>query len=239
MQRPRGPRFLPVRPDEEHRTNRQIRVPQVRLIGLQGEQLGVVATEDALRMAQEAEVDLVEVAPTASPPVCRLLDYGKFRYSKQKKDAEAKKKQHVTQLKELRIRPGTDSHDVERQLKKAQEFLEDGQRVKFTLRFRGREMAHQDLGRGKLTGIANQLSEYGWVEIEPRTEGRVMHLVMAPGQRKRAVLPPGPGAPRPAAAPAAPSQAAAPPPAAGAAPAPAAVPGGQAKEGRPPLPRPA
>ena len=196
-------------------------------------------TDDALRMAQEAEVDLVEVASSASPPVCRLLDYGKFRYSKQKKDAEAKKKQHVTQLKELRIRPGTDSHDVERQLKKAQEFLEDGQRVKFTLRFRGREMAHQDLGRGKLTSIANQLSEYGWVEIEPRTEGRVMHLVMAPGQRKRAILPPGPGTPRPAAAPAAPPQAAAPPPAGGAAPAPGAAPAGQPKEGRPPLPRPA
>ncbi len=185
MQRPRGPRFLPVRPDEEHRTNRQIRVPQVRLIGLRGEQLGIVPTEEALRLAQEAEVDLVEVAANATPPVCRLLDYGKFRYSKQKKDAEAKKKQHVTQLKELRIRPGTDAHDLERQLKKAQEFLSEGQRVKFTLRFRGREMAHQDLGRSKLAAIAEQLSDYGWVEIEPRTEGRVMHLVMAPGQRKR------------------------------------------------------
>lgn len=195
MQRPRGPRFLPVRPDEEHRTNRQIRVPQVRLIGLSGEQLGVVPTEEALRMAQEAEVDLVEVAPMAQPPVCRLLDYGKFRYSKQKKDAEAKKKQHVTQLKELRIRPGTDAHDLERQLKKAQEFLSEGQRVKFTLRFRGREMAHQDLGRSKLTSIAAQLADYGWVEIEPRTEGRVMHLVMAPGQRKK----PASGGQRPAA----------------------------------------
>ena len=233
MQRPRGPRFLPVRPDEEHRTNRQIRVPEVRLIGLKGEQLGVVKTDEALRMAQEAEVDLVEVAAAASPPVCRLLDYGKFRYSKQKKDAEAKKKQHVTQLKELRIRPGTDIHDVARQLKKAQEFLEDGQRVKFTLRFRGREMAHQDLGRGKLTSIANQLHEYGWVEIEPRTEGRVMHLVMAPGQRKAKVLTPGPGAPRPA-APSAPA-------AAGAAPAGgAAAPGGApASQARPPQPRPA
>ena len=233
MQRPRGPRFLPGRPDEEHRTNRQIRVPEVRLIGLKGEQLGVVKTDEALRMAQEAEVDLVEVAAAASPPVCRLLDYGKFRYSKQKKDAEAKKKQHVTQLKELRIRPGTDIHDVARQLKKAQEFLEDGQRVKFTLRFRGREMAHQDLGRGKLTSIANQLNEYGWVEIEPRTEGRVMHLVMAPGQRKAKVLTPGPGAPRPA-APSAPA-------AAGAAPAGgAAAPGGApASQARPPQPRPA
>lgn len=234
MQRPRGPRFLPVRPDEEHRTNRQIRVPEVRLIGLKGEQLGVVKTDEALRMAQEAEVDLVEVAASASPPVCRLLDYGKFRYSKQKKDAEAKKKQHVTQLKELRIRPGTDIHDVARQLKKAQEFLEDGQRVKFTLRFRGREMAHQDLGRGKLTSIANQLSEYGWVEIEPRTEGRVMHLVMAPGQRKAKVIPPS-GAPRPAAAPSAPAAAGTP-----AASGPTAAPGGApAGQARPPQPRPA
>ncbi|MEW6272944.1 MAG: translation initiation factor IF-3 [Thermodesulfobacteriota bacterium] len=232
MQRPRGPRFLPVRPDEEHRTNRQIRVPQVRLIGLSGEQLGVVNTDDALRMAQEADVDLVEVAPTAQPPVCRLLDYGKFRYSKQKKDAEAKKKQHVTQLKELRIRPGTDAHDLERQLKKAQEFLSDGQRVKFTLRFRGREMAHQDLGRGKLTSIAAQLADHGWVEIEPRTEGRVMHLVMAPGVRKKAA-PVGGG--RPAAASA---QGQAP---AGQAGGSGQVPagGGQAKEVRPPQPRPA
>ena len=185
MQRPRGPRFLPVRPDEDHRTNRQIRVPQVRLIGLNGEQLGIVDTEEALRLAQNADVDLVEVAANASPPVCRLLDYGKFRYSKQKKDAEAKKKQHITQLKELRIRPGTDVHDLERQLKKAQEFLGDGQRVKFTLRFRGRELAHQDLGRKKLQDVAQQLSEISWVESEPRTEGRVMNLVLAPGQRKK------------------------------------------------------
>jgi translation initiation factor IF-3 len=222
MQRPRGPRFLPVRPDEEHRTNRQIRVPQVRLIGLNGEQLGVVSTDDALRLAQEAEVDLVEVAPTAAPPVCRLLDYGKFRYSKQKKDAEAKKKQHITQLKELRIRPGTDAHDLERQLKKAEEFLSDGQRVKFTLRFRGREMAHQDLGRKKLQEVARQLGEVSWVESEPRTEGRVMNLVLAPGQRKRptgtqsaegASASPSPGGP----AEAKPSQA--PPPAAPGAPA--------------------
>jgi translation initiation factor IF-3 len=191
MHRPRGPRFLPVRPEESHRTNRQIRVPQVRLIGANGEQLGIVATDEALRLAQEKELDLVEVAPGATPPVCRLLDFGKFRYSKQKKDSEAKKKQHVTQLKELRVRPGTDSHDLERQLKRAQEFLAEGQRVKFTLRFRGREMVHQDLGRAKLEGIAEQLSEHGWVEIAPRTEGRIMHLVLAPGQRKRTQAKPG------------------------------------------------
>jgi len=184
MHRPRGPRFMPVRPEETHRTNRQIRVPQVRLIGAEGQQIGVIATEDALRMGQDQGLDLVEVAPNASPPVCRLLDYGKFRYSKQKKDAEAKKKQHITQVKELRVRPGTDVNDLQRQMKKAQAFLEDGQRVKFTLRFRGREMAHQDIGRRKLVSLAQQLEEYGWVEVSPRTEGRVMHLVMAPGQKK-------------------------------------------------------
>ncbi len=185
MQRPRGRQFLPVRPEEEHRINRQIRVPQVRLIGLHGDQLGVVGTEEALKLAHDAEVDLVEVAPSAQPPVCRLMDYGKFRYSKQKKEAEAKKKQHITQLKELRIRPGTDDHDLERQLKRAQEFLGDGQRVKFTLRFRGREMAHQSLGREKLLRVAGMLADVGWIELEPRTEGRVMNLVIAPGQRKR------------------------------------------------------
>ena len=218
MQRPRGRQFLPVRPEEEHRINRHIRAPQVRLIGAEGEQLGVVAIEEAIRLAQAAEVDLVEVAPTADPPVCRLMDYGKFRYSKQKKDAEAKKKQHVTELKELRIRPGTDEHDLERQLKKAEEFLTDGQRVKFTLRFRGREMAHQSLGREKLLRVANKLGEISWIELEPRTEGRIMNLVLAPGARKKpGALPtgrpaPGPGgsastgaatAPRPAPSPAA------------------------------------
>lgn len=197
MHRPRGPRFMPVRPEESHRTNRQIRVPQVRLIGAKGEQAGVVATDEALKMAQDAGLDLVEVAPNASPPVCRLLDYGKFRYSKQKKDAEAKKKQHITQVKELRVRPGTDVNDLQRQMKKAKAFLEDGQRVKFTLRFRGREMAHQDLGRKKLTTLAAQLEEFGWVEVSPRTEGRVMHLVMAPGQKKAKIPTSGPPAKSP------------------------------------------
>ncbi|MDG2308308.1 MAG: translation initiation factor IF-3 [Candidatus Binatia bacterium] len=181
---------MPARPEETHRTNRQIRVPQVRLIGAEGEQVGVIGTDDAIKMAQDKGLDLVEVAPGASPPVCRLLDYGKFRYSKQKKDAEAKKKQHITQVKELRVRPGTDVNDLQRQMKKAQVFLEDGQRVKFTLRFRGREMAHQDLGRKKLTKLSAELEEFGWVEVTPRTEGRVMHLVMAPGQKKLK-LPPG------------------------------------------------
>ena len=203
MHKPRGSRFMPARPEDSHRTNRKIRVPQVRLVGAQGEQVGIVPTDEALRMAQEAGLDLVEVAPNASPPVCRLLDYGKFRYAKQKKDAEAKKKHHVTQVKELRVRPGTDVNDLQRQRKKAQSFLEDGQRVKFTLRFRGREMAHQDLGRKKLTQLAADLEEFGWVEVAPRTEGRVMHLIMAPGPRKAKLTDKDkPSAPPPAAAPA-------------------------------------
>ena len=187
MHRPRGRRFVPVRPEESNRINRQIRVPEVRLVGIDGEQLGVVETQEALQRAQEAGLDLVEVAAKARPPVCRMMDYGKFRYAKQKKEAEAKKKQHTTQVKELRVRPGTDVHDIARQTKKAQEFLEDGQRVKFTLRFRGREMAHQALGKQKLLDIAENLSEGGFVELAPRTEGRIMHLVMAPGARKAKV----------------------------------------------------
>ncbi len=187
MHRPRRPRFIPTRPEEEHRTNRQIRVPQVRLVGSDGSQIGVVSTDDALRRAQDEGLDLVEIAPTAKPPVCRILDYGKFRFAKQKKEAEAKRHQHITQVKELRIRPGTDSHDLARQMDRAREFFAEGQRVKFTLRFRGREMAHMDLGRGKLLAIAEKLSDTGWVETEPRTEGRMMHLVMAPGQRKRTI----------------------------------------------------
>lgn len=185
MHRPRGRRFTPARPEESNRINRQIRVPEVRLVGADGEQLGILETQEALRLAQEAGLDLVEVAAKARPPVCRLMDYGKFRYAKQKKEAEAKKKQHTTQVKELRVRPGTDAHDMERQTRKAREFLEDGQRVKFTLRFRGREMAHQALGKQKLLDIAEQLAEVGAVELAPRTEGRIMHLVMAPGQRKQ------------------------------------------------------
>ena len=167
----------------DYRVNRQIRIPEVRLIDEKGAQIGVVTTAEAMRLAEAAKLDLVEVSPMAKPPVCRILDFGKFKYAQRKK--ERGHHSRASQLKELRVRPGTDAHDLERQLKKAQEFLEDGQRVKFTLRFRGREMAHQDLGRAKLEGVADQLADIGWVEISPRTEGRVMHLVMAPGQRKK------------------------------------------------------
>ena len=192
----RGPRFIPP-PTEQHRINRQIRVPQVRLIGADGSQVGVVSTDDALRRAEEAQLDLVEVAPSASPPVCRILDYGKFKYQQHKKEAESKRKQQTTTLKELRLGYKTDVGDLERQISKARAFLEEGDRVKFTLRFRGREMAYQDLGRDKLMKVCAALKEHATIEGSPRMEGRLMGVVLAP-TRKKLPTP----APKPAAAPA-------------------------------------
>ena len=154
--RGRGPRFIPPPPDA-HRINRYIRVPQVRLIGADGTQFGVVPIEEALRRAEDAQLDLVEVAPTAQPPVCRILDYGKFKYQQHKKEAEARRKQATTTVKELRLGYRTDVGDLERQIQKAREFLAVGDRVKFSLRFRGREMAYQNLGRDKLMGVCDAL----------------------------------------------------------------------------------
>lgn len=192
--RGRGPRFVPP-PEETHRINRRIRTPQVRLIGADGEQVGVVPIDEALRLAEQAALDLVEIAPTAQPPVCRILDYGKFKYQQHKKESEAKKKATVTQVKELRLGYRTGVGDIERQIAKAREFLEAGDRVKFLLRFRGREMAYQHLGREKLLGVCDSLKDVAVTEGEPRMEGRMMGIVLAPSRKK-------PAAPKPAAAPA-------------------------------------
>ncbi|MBI3783922.1 MAG: translation initiation factor IF-3 [Deltaproteobacteria bacterium] len=186
--RPRGPRFVPPPPDA-HRINRHIRAPQVRLVGADGSQLGVVPIDDALRRAEEAQLDLVEVAPTAQPPVCRILDYGKFKYQQHKKEAEARRKQSTTTVKELRLGYRTDVGDLERQILKAREFLAEGDRVKFTLRFRGREMAYQDLGRQKLMRVCEALSDAASVEGNPRMEGRMMGVILAPGAKKKPVKP--------------------------------------------------
>ena len=186
--RGRGPRFVPPPPDA-HRINRYIRVPQVRLIGADGTQFGVVSIEDALRRAEEAQLDLVEVAPTAQPPVCRVLDYGKFKYQQHKKEAEARRKQATTTVKELRLGYRTDVGDLERQIAKAREFLAEGDRVKFTLRFRGREMAYQDLGRQKLLRVCEALSDAATVEGNPRMEGRMMGVILAPGVKKKVTRP--------------------------------------------------
>jgi translation initiation factor IF-3 len=186
--RGRGPRFVPP-PEETHRINRKIRnTPQVRLIGAEGEQVGIVPIEEALRLADLAQLDLVEIAPKAQPPVCRILDYGKFKYQLHKKESEAKKKSTVTTVKELRLGYRTDTGDIERQIDKARAFLEAGDRVKFLLRFRGREMAYQHLGREKLVGVCDALKDIAIAEGTPRMEGRMMGILLAPS-RKRSVKP--------------------------------------------------
>lgn len=181
--RGRGPRFVPP-PEEQHRINRRIRVPQVRLIGADGSQVGIVAIDEALRQAETAQLDLVEIAPKADPPVCRVLDYGKFKYQQHKKESEAKKKSTTTTLKELRLGYRTDKGDITRQVAKARAFLEEGDRVKFLLRFRGREMAYQDLGRQKLLGVCEALKDIAFMEGYPRMEGRMMGILLAPGKKK-------------------------------------------------------
>ena len=182
----RGPRtFIP--PQETHKINRRIRVPEVRLIGADGSQVGIVPIEDALRRAEAAHLDLVEVAPTAKPPVCRILDYGKFKYQQHKKEAEARKKASTTTVKELRLSYRTDTGDIKRQIDKARTFLEAGDRVKFLLRFRGRELAYQDLGREKLMRVCTALTDISTIEGSPRMEGRMMGVVLSPGRKKAKV----------------------------------------------------
>jgi len=186
--RGRGPRFVPP-PEETHRINRKIRTPQVRLIGTAGEQIGIVPIDEALRLAEQAQLDLVEIAPKAQPPVCRILDYGKFKYQQHKKESEAKKKSTTTTVKELRLGYRTDHGDIERQITKARTFLEAGDRVKFLLRFRGREMAYQNLGREKLMGVCDALKDVAVAESTPRMEGRMMGILLAPSKKRAAAKP--------------------------------------------------
>jgi translation initiation factor IF-3 len=159
----------------------------VRLVGEQGEQLGIVAVADAQRMAEEQNVDLVEIAPLAVPPVCKLMDYGKFRYREQKKAHEAKLKQKQIQVKEIKFRPGTDEGDYKIKLGKLIQFLEEGDKAKVTLRFRGREMAHQEFGVRLLERVKADLEAVGLVEQFPKLEGRQMVMVLAP--KKKGVPP--------------------------------------------------
>ena len=167
-----------------HRINREITVPEVRLVGPEGEALGVVKLFDALRMAEEQEVDLVEIAPTAVPPVCKIMDYGKFKYQEAKRLHEAKLKQKVIQVKEVKFRPGTDDGDYGVKLRNLIKFLEDGDKTKITLRFRGREMAHQEIGVRMLERLKADLEEYGQVEQFPKMEGRQMVMVLSPVKKK-------------------------------------------------------
>lgn len=145
-----------------------------------GEQLGIMATRDALRLAEEQHLDLVEVAPKAKPPVCRIMDFGKYRYEQQKRDKEAKKKQKIITLKEVKLRPHIEQHDFDVKLKNALRFLEEGNKVKVTIMFRGREMSHQELGRDVLNRVAEQLKELVIIERDPKLEGKNMIMILAP-----------------------------------------------------------
>ncbi|HEX7250960.1 MAG TPA: translation initiation factor IF-3 [Burkholderiales bacterium] len=173
--------------ERSQRINGEITAPQVRLVGEQGEQHGIVAVAEALRMAEEKNVDLVEIAPLAVPPVCKLMDYGKFRYREQKKAHEAKLKQKQIQVKEIKFRPGTDEGDYKIKLNKLIQFLEAGDKAKVTLRFRGREMAHQEFGVRLLERVKADLEQVGLVEQFPKLEGRQMVMVLAP--KKKGVPP--------------------------------------------------
>ena len=159
-------------------------VPEVRLSGVENEPLGVVNINDALRMAGELDVDLVEIAATANPPVCRLMDYGKFKYQEQKKAAEAKAKQTVIEIKEIKFRPGTDDGDYNIKMRNIKRFLAEGDKCKITLRFRGREITHQDLGMALLNRIRDELGDLILVEQFPKLEGRQMIMMIAPGRKK-------------------------------------------------------
>ena len=160
-------------------------MPEIRLTGVDGTQIGIVRTSEALAMAEEAGVDLVEVAAKANPPVCRLMDYGKFRYQEQKRQQEIKAKQKVIQVKEVKFRPATDENDYQTKLRALTRFLNDGNKAKVTLRYRGREMAHQDIGQDVLARIRDDLAEIAQVESFPKLEGRQMIMVLAPKRKKK------------------------------------------------------
>jgi translation initiation factor IF-3 len=170
--------FTPTR--EGPRVNEEINVPKVRLVDARGEMVGVVPRNEALTMAADAGLDLVEVAANADPPVCKILDYGKFKYEEQKKKNEARKKQKVIEVKEIKLRPGIDDHDYDVKMRSMQKFIEEGDKVKVTMRFRGRELAHQDLGMNVLMRVKEDLDEVAKIEQFPKMEGRQMTMVMSP-----------------------------------------------------------
>lgn len=163
--------------------NDKIRAAEIRLIGPDGQNIGVVPPEKALELAYDAGLDLVEISPNAKPPVAKIMDYGKYKYEQQKRESEARKKQKVIEVKEVKFRPNTDTHDYDVKMRNVTKFLENGDKVKITLRFRGREMAHQQLGRELLQRVAADVKEIGKVENMPKMEGRQMIMIIAPGAR--------------------------------------------------------
>ncbi|MBR9763741.1 MAG: translation initiation factor IF-3 [Rhodobacteraceae bacterium] len=179
----RRPHNAPPTRDTGPRVNDRIRAPEIRLIGAEGENVGVVTPSRALAMAEEAGLDLVEISPNATPPVCKIMDFGKFKYEQQKRESEARKKQKIIEVKEVKFRPGTDVHDYDVKMRNVIKFLEHGDKVKVTLRFRGREMAHQNLGRELLERVAEDVKEIGKVENMPKMEGRQMVMMIGPVAR--------------------------------------------------------
>lgn len=176
----RRPHNAPPQRETGPRINDRIRAPEIRLIGADGENVGVVTPARAMQMAEEAGLDLVEISPTAVPPVCKIMDFGKFKYETQKREAEARKKQKIIEIKEIKFRPGTDTHDYEVKMRSVMKFLAEGDKVKVTLRFRGREMAHQELGLELLNRVAADVGDAGKIEAMPKLEGRQMVMMVAP-----------------------------------------------------------
>jgi translation initiation factor IF-3 len=173
-------RAAPERAPPGPRMNEDIRVPEVRLIDQTGQNVGVVATSVAIARAAEAGLDLVEIAPDSKPPVAKILDYGKFKYQEQKKAAEARKRQKVVEIKEIKMRPSIDDHDYDVKMRSIKRFFDEGDKVKVTLRFRGRELSHQELGWQVLQRVKSDTEPIAKVEAEPRMEGRQMVMVLAP-----------------------------------------------------------
>ena len=163
-----------------HQLNEEIRDKELRLIGADGEQLGIMSADEALRIAEERGLDLVKISPQAQPPVCKLMNYGKFKFEQSKREKEAKKNQHVVEIKEIRMSPGIDVGDFNTKLKNAQKFLADGNRVKVSVRFRGREMAHTEIGRDLLTKFAEQCAEVATMDKAAKLEGRNMSMFLSP-----------------------------------------------------------
>jgi translation initiation factor IF-3 len=171
---------LAITTEKRVRVNRQIRISPIRLIGDDGEQKGIMPVEQALSQAEALGLDLVEVAPNARPPVCRIMDYGKFKYEEARKARKAKKKQHTVQVKEVKFRPGIEEHDFDFKLRHARRFLEEGNKVKATMMYRGRQITHAEIGREVLMRVAQELEDVGKVEAQPNLEGRNMTMILAP-----------------------------------------------------------
>ena len=178
----RRPHNAPPQRDTGPRINDRIRAPEIRLIGADGENVGVVTPSRAMDLAAEAGLDLVEISPNATPPVCKIMDFGKFKYEQQKRESEARKKQKTIEVKEVKFRPNTDTHDYDVKMRNVFRFLENGDKVKVTLRFRGREMAHQNLGRELLERVAEDVNEIGKIENMPKMEGRQMVMMIGPAK---------------------------------------------------------